>query len=1308
MAIKLTTSWQDLSYAALGSYNYVYLQGKYIGQDKTNNKTTVQFRLKNVGKYSASSWSSSNAKAYFSGAYSTGDNYFDVSGSYSNGSIICTKPDDGKPIQHNGDGTKTITEGAKVTAVTKSGTLTANIPSVSITLPTIPRENSIATPSEADIGNTINIVIGNNSTSFRNTVTWTYNGVTQTVIDVNETTLDKVASGTYQWTIPTSIYSTIPNSKQATITFTNTTYSGSTPIGDPTTSTVKANVPSSSKPTLSLTSKVETNQDVISAIPSSETDFTKPIINMSKPSFTFTATAYNSATLSLLTVTKDGDTVKTVPLSGTTQSVTYTFQNSMTTPTVTFDVTDSRGLTMAVPYTFDGTSTAFTYEAPVFKEVEIERPTILASIVNADVSGTYTVKKLDGTTDNEISVGFDSREIDGEYSGNIEWYDSSTPNSSVVLDKTNGTWSFNDVLAQKYAEYNKSYYFKVYVNDEVSSTPRDFAFMVRKSVPTFSAGESDFQINGELYLADEDGANAVEMFDLTGTPRYDDTESYVVGDYCVYDDSLYKCIANTTGTFDSNSWSATDIMTEIGSGGGGGGGTTNYNDLSNKPSINNVSLVGNKTTSDLGINIPTKVSDLTNDSGYVTSSYHDSTKQDTLVSGTSLKTINSTSLLGSGDITVSTFSGSYNDLTNKPTIPTNTSDLTNDSGFIEATSFELSDILAITTQSNLYYEIEGAIANDLPFSIKESGADGTALYPVIYAQTGKHYVRIDYKDDVDQIVTIEITGSLNKTVTQSLKPIQTKEVFSLSSILAITSTSDSLYTAVTDCIKDQLAFRVYENNKKTYEVIRVYEDKVHDTYSFEYIDLDNNIQKINIVPVAGVVTVTQTSVGIQEEITNANKLDYSLLSNTPTIPTALSDLTDDSTHRLVTDTNKTTWSGKQDALVSGTNIKTINNQSLLGSGNITIQGGGGGTATDVQINGSSIVSNDVANLSVEGTYNSSTNKIATMSEVPTNTSDLTNDGDGNSYFPYYAVAHYQGNGIQVERLSNLRWWVGAIHNYANACRLATEEDTGDLSTLSTTDKDNLVDAINEVNTNNAYGVLLFESSTGTDGSVLLADSSANYRYIEIFYKSNDGDYSSVKVYEPNGKTVALLVQRATTGTPRVYGKTRTVEINGSNITNVANSTSQYTINNGATGYVQVQDYILITRVVGYTNATIPSEINYDVSDTGWQSLTTSKGTWTLLKYRKIGNIVNVVGHASAYTWSGSSGDTIVTAANGLPAGCRPVSNIYFNANVSGTRLARGYIGTGGNIGIDWVANISNGSNYTSSTWLNFNITYITS
>lgn len=44
-------------------------------------------------------------------------------------------------------------------------------------------------------------------------------------------------------------------------------------------------------------------------------------------------------------------------------------------------------------------------------------------------------------------------------------------------------------------------------------------------------------------------------------------------------------------------------------------------------------------------------------------------------------------------------------------------------------------------------------------------------------------------------------------------------------------------------------------------------------------------------------------------------------------------------------------------------------------------GGGGGTATDVQINGTSITSSNVANIVTNSAYNSSTNKIATMSDV---------------------------------------------------------------------------------------------------------------------------------------------------------------------------------------------------------------------------------------------------------------------------------------------------------------------------------------
>ena len=71
---------------------------------------------------------------------------------------------------------------------------------------------------------------------------------------------------------------------------------------------------------------------------------------------------------------------------------------------------------------------------------------------------------------------------------------------------------------------------------------------------------------------------------------------------------------------------------------------------------------------------------------------------------------------------------------------------------------------------------------------------------------------------------------------------------------------------------------------------------------------------------------------------------------------------------------------KQDILVSGTNIKTINNESILGSGNITVSGGGG--STEVQVDSASITSQGVANLkTINGNYDASTNKLATREDI---------------------------------------------------------------------------------------------------------------------------------------------------------------------------------------------------------------------------------------------------------------------------------------------------------------------------------------
>lgn len=79
-------------------------------------------------------------------------------------------------------------------------------------------------------------------------------------------------------------------------------------------------------------------------------------------------------------------------------------------------------------------------------------------------------------------------------------------------------------------------------------------------------------------------------------------------------------MADRIGYNGADKWKikATELLNQ-----GGGGGTDDYEDLENKPSINGVELSGNKTAAELGINIPTKTSDLTNDSGFITKSVDD-------------------------------------------------------------------------------------------------------------------------------------------------------------------------------------------------------------------------------------------------------------------------------------------------------------------------------------------------------------------------------------------------------------------------------------------------------------------------------------------------------------------------------------------------------------------------------------------------------------------------------------------------------------------------------------------------------------
>lgn len=169
--------------------------------------------------------------------------------------------------------------------------------------------------------------------------------------------------------------------------------------------------------------------------------------------------------------------------------------------------------------------------------------------------------------------------------------------------------------------------------------------------------------------------------------------------------------------------------------------------------VNGVSVVSDHIAY---IDVPTKVSQLINDKGYLTQetdptvpayikqiSLNDITnwnnKQNLLVSGTNIKTINNNSILGGGNIQIAEYEAgtgiditshvisntitSYEDLEDLPTIPTKTSQLTNDSNFViegdlsevalSGSYDDLSDKPFIPTETNDLINNSGFIDKDV-------------------------------------------------------------------------------------------------------------------------------------------------------------------------------------------------------------------------------------------------------------------------------------------------------------------------------------------------------------------------------------------------------------------------------------------------------------------------------------------------------------------------------------------------------------------------------------------------------------------
>ena len=134
-----------------------------------------------------------------------------------------------------------------------------------------------------------------------------------------------------------------------------------------------------------------------------------------------------------------------------------------------------------------------------------------------------------------------------------------------------------------------------------------------------------------------------------------------------------KLTAGTGITIDEN-----NVISSSGS-----GGPVNWSDILNKPTFATVATSGSYNDLSDKPTIPTTTSQLTNDSGFITDSALTGYATETWVEQKGyLTSVAWGDITGKPTLATVATSGSYNDLINKPTIPTTTNELTNDSGFI--------------------------------------------------------------------------------------------------------------------------------------------------------------------------------------------------------------------------------------------------------------------------------------------------------------------------------------------------------------------------------------------------------------------------------------------------------------------------------------------------------------------------------------------------------------------------------------------------------------------------------------------------
>ena len=368
-----------------------------------------------------------------------------------------------------------------------------------------------------------------------------------------------------------------------------------------------------------------------------------------------------------------------------------------------------------------------------------------------------------------------------------------------------------------------------------------------------------------------------------------------------------------------------------------------------------ISVVGNNSSKDITI-----------------SASHQSIKSIDTNNSTTLSVSDSESVAGSGIINLHKISktGSYNDLLDKPTIPTDTNQTIKTS----SVTFGADDAVQITAGSNVQVDGNASAktitisATDTTYTSKAASQGGT---DVSLVTTGEKYIWDNKQDALSSQTAYTSKGTSTKVPTISTNnlgqvtgitetdisfpDVKIDGVSIISNNSANIMTEGGSYNASTNKILTkgdvssvaisgsysdltdtpsipaaQIQSDWNQSNSAAVDYIKNKPDipaaQIQSNWTQSNSSAVDYIQNKPTIPTVndGVLTIQRNGV----DVGNFSANQSTNISINISVPTALSDLSDDSTHRLVTDTQISNWNSKLDD-VKLNNVSVVDNGSAL-------------------------------------------------------------------------------------------------------------------------------------------------------------------------------------------------------------------------------------------------------------------------------------------------------------------------------------------------------------------------------------------